>query len=518
MVTGDFRGFFKVFSCLKSREAVLNRGNRSKRITLTVLVLLLTVSMVLALPETFTKTKATPQTPAKATMLEKGINAKNNDETKEWSKTYGGRSGDYGYYVEQTPDGGYIIVGSTASYGAGRGDFWLIKTDENGTVSWNQTYGGTEWDGGRCVQQTSDGGYIIVGSTESYGAGYSDVWLIKTNSTGGLEWNQTYGGSIDDHGQCVVQTSDGGYIITGFQGQILAATSTMSSRVVPSGGIWLIKTNSTGGLEWNKTYGEAYIDKGYCVVQTADGGYIIVGATIPFETYNHDVWLIKTDEKGDEVWNQTYGGTGWDEGYCVRQTADGGYIITGKKAPYGYFYSDVWLIKTDTNLERTNNIEETIPYIPHNVWLIKTDSNGNEEWSKTYGGTEQDVGYCVDNTTDGGYIITGRTESYGAGYWDVWLIKTDENGNKEWSKTYGGRWSEGSYCVRQTSDGGYIIVGSTESYGAGYSDVWLIKTYGGDSEQDAVIYVALGVSVGLVALLAIYLNHSRKLWHKELKE
>lgn len=346
-------------------------------------------------------------------------------------RTFGGGGSDYGYSVQQTSDGGYIITGATFSFGNGKYDVWLVKTDSQGDEEWNQTFGGGEEDYGRSVQQTSDGGYIITGYTNSFGNGFIDVWLIKTDSQGTEEWNQTFGGYSYDYGYSVQQTNDGGYIIAG---------ETNSYSNDPQ--VWLIKVNSQGNEEWNQTLGGSVNDYGYSVQQTYDGGYIITGYTNSFGNGRRDVLLIKTDSQGIEEWFQTFGGGQNDYGYSVRQTDDSGYIITGTTSSFGNGLSD--------------------------VWLIKTDSQGIEEWNQTFGRGGKDSGYSVQQTDDSGYIITGFTNG------DAWLIKTDSNGNEEWNQTFGGDGSEEGNSVQLTNDGGYIIVGFT-MYGSN-RDVLLIKT------------------------------------------
>jgi hypothetical protein len=332
-------------------------------------------------------------------------------------KTFGGTALDTGFFVQQTTDGGYIITGKKDFYPNNKGDVWLIKTDSTGNMLWDKTFGEREdLDGGECVQQTTDGGYIITGFRYSLITGERDICLIKTDSTGNKMWDKTFGGII---GYSVRQTTDGGYIIIGENG-------------------WLIKTDSIGNLVWDKKLG-GYA--GYCVEQTTDGGYIITGETSG--SSSNAVWLIKTDSVGNKMWEKTFEKCEIENvGWYVQQTNDGGYIISGRTAMLG----------------------------KGSLWLIKTDSNGNMLWDKDF---LDGYGYCVQQTTDGGYIISGEIRPF---FSSVYLIKTDSAGNEIWHKTFGGFGFFSGHCVQQTTDGGYIITGKSESLYDDNEDVLLIKT------------------------------------------
>jgi hypothetical protein len=381
----------------------------------------------------------------------------------EWTRTYGinGNHNEARSLV-QTSDGGFAVLGFTRHYAAGwvyTEDFWLVKTDPAGNAEWNRTYGVPTYDdleSGRSVVQTDDGGYALAGLTGIWRDPiYYDFWLVKTDSLGNMEWNQTYEGAGDDFAYSVVQTTDGGYVVAG---------GTCSS-VYGQSDVYLVKTDSTGNMEWNQTYGGAGSDWANSVVQTGDGGYALAGCTHSYGAGSRDVWLVKTDSDGDIVWNQTYGGTEMDWGYSVVPTSDGGYAIAG--------YTDSF----DAG--------------GHDFWLIKADSAGNMMWNQTYGGTQKEEAYSMVQTSDGGYALAGWTNSSRTGSHDFWLVKTDSLGNMEWNQTFGGTLSDLAYAVVQTVGGGYALAGYSNYYispSLAVVDFLLVRTCsGGDVNGDGVV-------------------------------
>ncbi|MBE0433479.1 hypothetical protein IBX73_08445 [candidate division WOR-3 bacterium] len=354
-----------------------------------------------------------------------------------WTKTLGGIYNDYGRCVIQSADGGYVMTGWTTSWGAGNTDVCIIKTDSLGNTLWIKFYGGTGWDYGNSIVQTSDFGYVIAGFTNSFGVAGTNIYLLKTDSLGDTLWTKTYGGIDNCYGYAVVATPDGGYLITG-------------SRYGTSLDVLLVRTDSLGTVLWTKTYGGPELDEARSIALTADGGCIVAATTSSFGSGLYDVYVLKCDSLGDTLWTRTYGGIYDDCGYSVIALPNGDFIIAGETSSFlGPGYEDVYLIR------------------------IKGD--GDTLWTKTYGGTESDMSYSAVLSSDMGCVITGQTYSLGAGYGDVYVVKTDSLGNLLWTKTYGGSDHDYGYSIAKTTDGGYIIVGSTTSFGAGCNDIWLLK-------------------------------------------
>ena len=354
-----------------------------------------------------------------------------------WAKTYGGSDNDGLRSMQQTVDGGYIVTGTTQSFGSGEVDFWILKLDNIGNIEWEKTYGGSKTDFSLAVVQTPDGGYALGGLTNSVGSGNFDTYLLKLNNEGDVAWQKTYGGSGGEGAESIQITADGGYIL---------ASYTWSFG---SGGkdLWILKLDSGGNVIWQKTYGGSADETSPHIQQTADGGYIIGGTTRSFGTVNGDIWVLKLDSYGNIIWQKTYGGSA-DEGMDhIIQTADGGYIIASHTQSFGAGGYD--------------------------AWVLRLDSYGNIIWQKVYGQGGTDWPMSIQPIAEGGYLLTVASSppsSSAAGL----VLKLDEDGTIIWQKSYGG---SNDYCssIQQTPDGGYIASGDTYSFGAGSNDFWLLK-------------------------------------------
>ena len=366
----------------------------------------------------------------------------------EWQKTIGGSDADTPFSVQQTSDGGYILGGGSSSNISGdktdtiRGlqDYWVVKLDATRAIEWQKTLGGTEDDVLLVIQQTNDGGYILGGWSESNIAGEKtenslggkDYWVVKLNASGAIQWQNTIGGSLDDRLRSIQQTEDGGYIIGGRSNSNISGDKTENSR--GDADYWVVKLNSLGGIQWQKTLGGNAIDH------------------------------LRT----------------------LQQTSDGGYILGGRS-------------NSNISSEKTENSQGGLDY-----WVVKLDNSGAIQWQNTIGGSQNEHLRTIQQTSDGGYILGGfslsnisgdKTEN-SLGVFDFWVVKLHASGGIQWQNTIGGNAGDFLYSIQQTSDGGYILGGSSSSNisgdksenNMGMDDYWVLKLYPtGDIEWENTI-------------------------------
>ncbi|HSF90400.1 MAG TPA: T9SS type A sorting domain-containing protein [Saprospiraceae bacterium] len=349
-------------------------------------------------------------------------------------KTFGDSRHDFGHSVQQTTDGGFILFGLTTNDSIFNYDLYLIKTDFKGEKQWEKKFGDESFQVGSCVQQTTDGGYILCGADNGYGN--DSLTLIKTDASGNPQWKHKYRMSVDRTvGRYVQQTQDGGFIIAGYMGD------------APSSFAYIIKTDATGTLEWSKSYGGGK-EIATCIQQTGDSGYLVIGQTGSYGHGSIDMYVLRLNSLGDTLWTKTYGTEDYEHGFSLDITSDGGFVALGY------------------NNNRNGDL-----------YLVKADEFGNELWTKSYGGDSQDDGHSVEQTTDGGYFLAGRKSNGSNQPVDMYVVKTDPEGEVIWDAVYPqGLISEAS-SAQQTSDGGYIILGSTTSIidQTSTSDMYLVK-------------------------------------------
>lgn len=253
-----------------------------------------------------------------------------------WTRMYGGKKADFGESVDLTSDGGYLIGGYTHSFGAGNSDAYLVKTDGSGTTIWTKTYGGKRDDGAHQARKTSDGGYIVVGWTASSGSGENDVYLVKTDAEGTPLWEKTYGGEKNEAGFSVEEVQDGGYLLTGYQESEKSYND-----------LYLVRTDKAGEVLWTKTYGAGRHDVGRSICGTREGGYAVAGETYSYVSGNYDIYLLIVAANGDTLWAETYDQTLNEYGESVLQTSDGGYVVAGRTESPDGRVSDLYMVKTD---------------------------------------------------------------------------------------------------------------------------------------------------------------------------
>ena len=362
--------------------------------------------------------------------------------------SFGGQKEDIGYDVIQCSDGGFLLGGSTKSFGAGNLDIYLIKLNENGNTVWIKTFGWVHDDLIRSIKEVSDG-FIIVGDAWDYGFGRLDIYAIKIDFDGNMIWNNLYGSNSKDTGYDVIEVKNENLAILGYS---------RDSDNDPAGDITLIKTDGEGNEIWKKYYGTNYDDYGIeicdiendklLIIGTKAGFYDDVYATY-FNSHDADIMLICVDEDGNELWQNTYGGEGHDFGYSVC-TIDNSIYICGS-----------------TQSEGNGNFD---------MLLLKTDSQGDKLWSKTFGGAEYDYGISMTVNPEGDLYLLGTTKSFGLNQSaDFYLVKADTSGNELWSLSIGGDLIDVAYKLSSTADSGVILIGKTNSFGSGYYDVLVIK-------------------------------------------
>ena len=401
--------------------------------------------------------------------------------TIEWQKSLGGTGSDGATTIQQTADGGYIVAGASISTDGdvtgnhGGNDYWVVKLNSTGTITWQKCLGGTGDDFASSIQQTIDGGYIVAGYSESTNGdvtgnhGGQDYWVIKLDSTGSITWQKSLGGTSQDYAYAIQQTADGGYVVAG-------KSSSANGDVTSNNGVmdyWVVKLTGTGAIDWQKSLGGTGDDWANSIQQTADGGYIIVGysESVDGDVFgNHgslDYWVVKLDSTGAIDWQKSLGGNDWDYAWFIQQTTDGGYIVAG------YAYS--------------NNGDVTSNHGFDDYWVVKLDSLGAIDWQECLGGTNSERAISIQQTADGGYIVAGASKSTNGdvtgnhGNYDYWVVKLTNLGAIDWQKALGGTGGDYAYSIQQTADGGYIVAGYTTSTDGdvtgnhGDYDYWVVK-------------------------------------------
>lgn len=381
-----------------------------------------------------------------------------------FQNTYGSINGNQANTIILTNDGGYAIAGWYDAEGLFSAEFYLLVLDASGDTLWTRTYGSAvdssangfvlngSGNEGYNLVQTADNGFLFVGERHEGAGGpasTSDAYAVKVDAAGVLEWSRVYGGDENEYAYAAAQTEDDEYVLAGFTESSGAGIRNML----------IFKTNTFGDTLWTQIYGGPTIEVAKDMLVTSDGGFILAGQTFSYGAGDSDVLIVKTNGQGDILWQKTYGGTLFDLANSIAPTSDGGYIICGESTSFGAGEAD--------------------------LYLVKIDSDGNLEWSKTFGGDNFDSGNAVTQTSDGGYIASGYTRSFGNGGEDYYLVRTDAQGNQLWAKTFGGTEDDSAQSVKQATDGGFVVAGYTRSFGAGALDVFLVKTDEmGNSECD----------------------------------
>lgn len=405
-----------------------------------------------------------------------------------WQKCLGGTADDKAFAIHASADGGYVAAGNSLSYNGdvtgnhGGGDIWLVKVDDAGALSWQNTLGGSGQDECWDVMQNSDGDILIAGRTLSSNAdvsnnhGLGDMWVVKLDPLGTIIWENALGGPLHEGARSIQQTNDGGYIVGGWS----ASTIGPGSDVTFNHGlndVWVVKLDALGELEWERSLGGSQYDDAFDVKQTADGGYIVAGLTKSNDGDasghhgDYDFWVVKLDATGTLVWQNTLGGTGAEIAESIIQASDGGYMVVGTTT------------SNDGDVSGNHGQED--------YWVVQLDALGELVWQKTLGGSGREL-YCttVQETSPGVFVVSGASNSNdgdvisGSGTTDVWLVQISGSGSIVWETSFGG--SSGDVCndAQMTDDGGLILAGQTYSNDGDVSgnhgayDYWVLKLDG----------------------------------------
>jgi hypothetical protein len=377
-----------------------------------------------------------------------------------WEKTYGGTGDDRAFYATTT-ETGYVVVGSSTSLEQDKTEAWVIRLDDNGTALWNQTYPEGASSEFRYVLNLTDG-FLFVGNTYSPSRG-SDGYAVRTDSDGKLLWNFTLGGEKVDRLFSASKFSDG-FVLVGLTASFGDGNSD----------VWVVKINEEGGIVWNKTYGWSMDDAGRSVAAAEDNCFMVAGYTNSTGYGDYDFLVLKIDAAGNMLWNRTYGGTQSDKAYAIAPAQEG-YVIVGDTQSKGAGDSD--------------------------AWTIKVDLNGNLLWDKTVGGEDFDQPTCVTASAHGGFLVGGFTFSFGNGERDFWLLKIDGSGNVLWSTTVGRSEFEEAYAVLETAENRFVMVGWTNSIGAGYYDYYIVKISVENESNWLPLYALLTLAIVVVGIL-----------------
>ena len=382
-----------------------------------------------------------------------------------WTQTFGSSGNDWCYAVQQTADEGFLFAGQSNSVD-NQHDVYLVRTTCDGDTLWTRRYGGPGNDGARALRQTLDGGFIVAGTTASYGAGLSDVYLLRLTASGDTLWTRAFGGAAGDYGRAVVEVPGGGFAVAGITGSFGAGSSDA----------YLLRTDAYGELLWSHTYGTSQADEGRALQALRDGGFIVAGSSWSAGGSWSDALLIRTNAQGDTVWMRTYGGADQDWLNAVTLTRDGGIIAAGQS----------WLPQAANP----------------DIYLLKVDNYGTQEWSRLLTGPGADEANAIVQTSDGGYFAAGYTAPTGSSTTDCYMVKTDSTGQQEWARVYGGPQADVAWTAIQTMHEGFIVAGETNSFGHGNYDFFAIATSAapqpGDTVRDLrVHYDANGAGIEL---------------------